>query len=54
MGFVYSRHRNISHEDSRPPGFVAYYRGEVSEVKVAFLVLDIRQGAQRSAVQRDA
>ena len=53
-GFVYSRHRNISREDSRPPGFVAYYRGEVSEVKVAFLVLDIRQGAQRSAVQRDA
>ena len=52
--FSYKRYRDIPHEDSRPSGFVAYFRGEFGDVKVVFLVLDIHQSAQRSAVQEDA
>lgn len=52
--FTYRRHQRISHDDSRPPGFIAYYEGEFGEVRVVFVVLDIRQSAQRAAVQRDA
>ncbi len=50
--FAYRRRRDIAHEDSRPPGFIAYYGGEWGEVRVVFLTLDIRQSAQRSAVRR--
>ena len=53
-GFAYHRRRDIDHEDSRPPGFVAYYGGEWGEVRVVFLTLDIRQSAQKSAVRRGA
>ena len=49
--FSYQRRRDIPHEDSRPSGFVTYFREEFREVKVVFLVLDMHQGAQRSAVQ---
>ena len=53
-GFAYRRRHDIDHEDSRPPGFIAYYGGEWGEVRVVFLTLDIRQSAQRSAVRRGA
>lgn len=51
-GFVYRRRRDIDHEDSRPSGFIAYYKGEWGEVRVVFLALDISQNAQRLAVRR--
>ena len=51
-GFAYRRLQDIAHEDSRAPGFIAYYRGEWGEVRVVFLVVDIRQSAQRSAVRK--
>ena len=51
-GFAYHRSRQIEHADSRPPGLIAYYHGEWGEIKVVFLVLDMRQEAQRSAVAK--
>jgi len=51
-GFSYHRSRPIEHTDSRPPGFVAYFRGVWGEVRVVFLVLDMRQEGQRSAVAK--
>ena len=53
-GCVYRKRRDIDHEDSRPPGFIAYYGREGGEVRVVFLALYIRQSAQRSAVRRGA
>ena len=52
QGFEYHRSRRIEHTDSRPPGFIAYYHGVWGKIKVVFLVLDMWQGAQRSAVAK--
>ena len=52
QGFEYHGGRGIEHTDSRPPGFIAYYHGVWGEIKVVFLVLDMWQGAQRSAVAK--
>ncbi len=50
-GFIYLRRENIRYTDSRPAGFTAYYRGESGVVQVVFLVLDMRQNAQREAAK---
>ena len=54
VGFSYLRCCEITHADSRPPGFIAYYQGEYGEVSVACLVLDIHQRAQRMVVGASA
>ena len=50
-GCSFHRRNDIAHDDSRPPGFIAYYTREWGEVRVVFLVLDILQSAQRSVVR---
>ena len=52
--FSFLRNCEIPHDDSRPAGFISYYQRDCSEVRVVFLVLDIRQSTQRMAVQADA
>jgi hypothetical protein len=48
-GFTFVGADEIPHIDSRPTGFIARYQGALSEVKVAFLVLDLGQHPQRAA-----
>ena len=50
-GFTYLQSEDIRYTDSRPAGFTADYRGESSVVRVVFLVLDMRQNAQREAAK---
>jgi hypothetical protein len=49
--FVYKRRRDIPLTDSRPTGFIADYQGPLGLVRVVFLVLDVRQQAQRDAAR---
>ncbi len=48
-GFEYFGRQEISTRDSRPQGFIAQYIVESNEVKVVFLVLDMKQYNQRQA-----
>ncbi len=50
-GFTYSRIEEIPRDDARPVALEASYRvdGEAREVKVVFVVLDMRQERQRNA-----
>lgn len=48
-GFKHLGQEKITHEDSRPPGFVARYDADFGEVKVVFLVLNMGQHRQRDA-----
>jgi hypothetical protein len=50
-GFAFKGREPISHTDSRPPGFVARYKGDFGEVKVIFLVLNLGQSRQRAAAK---
>lgn len=50
-GFSFLSREEISHEDSRPPGFVARYSADFGEVKVIFLVLNLGQQRQRHAAK---
>ena len=50
-GFTFRGLDQITHDDSRPPGFVARYSGDFGEVKVVFLVLNMGQQRQRQAAQ---
>jgi tetratricopeptide (TPR) repeat protein len=52
--FKYQRSEEITHTDSRPPGFVAEYEGQHGPVKVVFLILDMAQEAQQDAANRSA
>ena len=53
-GFVYLWREDIPYTDSRPAGFLAHYKGEFATVKVAFLVLDMGQDAQKEAARTAA
>ena len=53
-GFAFIGREPITHEDSRPPGFVARYSADFGEVKVVFLVLDLGQQRQRQAAKTAA
>jgi hypothetical protein len=48
-GFTFHGRDAIEHQDSRPTGFVARYQGDVGEVKVVFLVMNMGQDRQRAA-----
>lgn len=48
-GFTFQGRDAIEHQDSRPTGFVARYQGDVGEVKVVFLVMNMGQDRQRAA-----
>ena len=50
-GFNFLGCEPITHEDSRPPGFVARYSADFGEVKVVFLVLNLGQQRQRQAAE---
>ena len=51
-GFTYKGiTKDIELTDSRPPGFIAEYEGPMGRLKVVFLVLDMRQLAQREAAK---
>jgi hypothetical protein len=43
--------KNIDLTDSRPTGFIAEYEGPLGQLKVVFLVLDMRQFAQQEAAK---
>jgi hypothetical protein len=43
--------KNIDLTDSRPTGFIAEYDGPLGQLKVVFLVLDMRQLAQQEAAK---
>jgi hypothetical protein len=49
--FYYTNSEDLPHVDAKPPGFVARYKGESDDVRVAFLVLDIRKQRQRDAAE---
>jgi hypothetical protein len=50
-GFDYQGHEDIPFTDWRPVGFVARYAMERGEVKVIFLILDMRQQLQRDTAK---
>jgi hypothetical protein len=51
-GFTYKGiAKDIELTDSRPTGFIAEYEGPMGRLKVVFLVLDMRQFAQREAAK---
>jgi hypothetical protein len=51
-GFTYKGNvKDIPLRDSRPTGFIVEYRGPLGGVTVVFLVLDMRQHAQREAAR---
>ncbi len=51
-GFTFIGSAEIPLTDSRPTGFVARYKGGLSEVRVVFLILDIGQVVQQAATMR--
>ena len=51
-GFTFVGSAEIPLTDSRPTGFIARYKGGLSEVRVVFLVLDIGQVVQQAATIR--
>jgi len=53
-GFSYRSCENIPLTDSQPVGFTALYDGQLGEVKVVFLVLDMIQYPQREAAKTAA
>jgi len=51
-GFTYEGViKNIELTDSRPTGFIAEFEGPLGQLKVVFLVLDMRQFAQQEAAK---
>jgi tetratricopeptide (TPR) repeat protein len=52
--FAYLRREDIPLTDSRPTGFIARYAGELGDVKMVFLVLDMSQYPQREAAKTAA
>lgn len=48
-GFTFLGAEDIPHTDSRPHGFIARYQGALSEVQIAFLILDLGQEPQQAA-----
>lgn len=51
-GFTFIGSAEIPLTDSRPTGFIARYKGGLSEVRVVFLILDIGQVVQQAATIR--
>jgi hypothetical protein len=50
-GFTHRLNEDFVLNDSQPLGFVARYAGELGDVTVAFLVLDMGQQVQRDAAK---
>lgn len=48
-GFTFDKQEDHPQTDSRPTGFSAFYKTDLGEVRVVFLVLDMQQQAQREA-----
>ena len=53
-GFTFNGTKEIISTDSMPPGFVSTYDSSLVEVKVIFLILDMKQSAQRGAAKTAA
>jgi hypothetical protein len=53
-GFQFLRGEDLEVVDSGPAGFVARYRSALHEVKVVFLIVDLRQAPQKDAAQAAA
>jgi tetratricopeptide (TPR) repeat protein len=51
FGFVFEQATQIPLTDSRPPGFLASYKTSLGDIKVAFLLMDMQQAAQRGAAK---
>jgi len=53
-GFLFLRRDDLELVDSGPAGFVARYKSVLNEVKVVFLIVDLRQAPQTDAAQSAA
>lgn len=53
-GFSFIAIDPIPLEDSRPPGFIARYKGEQTQIQVVFLILNLGQRHQRDAAKMAA
>jgi hypothetical protein len=53
-GFTYLDREDIVFTDSRPTGLIARYAGNLGDVKVTFLILDLGQHLQRQAAKTAA
>ncbi|UCQ55679.1 hypothetical protein DCF75_07555 [Edwardsiella tarda] len=53
-GFDFMALEDISHTDSRPPGFIASYRGDFEIFQVVFLILNMGQQRQKCAAKTAA
>ena len=52
MGFGFSEVRDLQYVDAGPTGFIAYFDAELGRVSMSFLLLDMRQMAQRETASR--
>ena len=50
-GFAFEQITEIPLTDSRPPGFLASYKTNLGNIKVFFILMDMRQAAQRTAAK---
>ncbi|HHQ6588759.1 TPA: hypothetical protein ACSTLU_000395 [Serratia fonticola] len=53
-GFNFMSFEDIPHTDSRPPGFIAFYRGDFEIFQVVFLILNMGQQRQKRAAKTAA